>query len=358
MKSPQSTGLLDEPDDTYLKPESVQVTHDKHSKLGEGSFAKVYEGRYRGQPCAVKVFKESNMLKKVQNNGDSDDHDMVYLCNLKAPNIINIHGLWFDPHKERNALSLVMELCDISLHDYIAGHKAKKIQHMDKLKILHDVTNGMIYLHNEQIVHGDLRSPNILLVNTRSRVESSEEQPLITAKVADFDLARHVDPKTLTRYTTTFADEDYLPPEAIDESETTDKHTVRKHVRLALSVDVFCFGPLTIELACMEFPKPVAKVIRKKGQPVKVLDEIERREKYLKKIDFSERTYTDLIVKKCMADRPEERGSFLDLQVTIEAFQKKMRERPDQELLEEQQDKIYVSGYYEKKGYFLLCTQV
>ena len=60
-----------------------------------------------------------------------------------------------------------------------------------------------------------------------------------------------------------------------------------------------------------------------------------------KKIDFSERMYTDLIVTQCIADRPEERGSFLDLQLIIEAFQKKMKERPDHELLEEQQAKIF-----------------
>ena len=107
-------------------------------------------------------------------------------------------------------------------------------------------------------------------------------------------------------YITTFADEDYLPPEAIDEEKFKD----RKHVRLTFSVDVFCFGPLAIELACMEFPKPAVKVERKKGQVVKQRNEIERREKYLKKIDFSERMYTDLIVAQCMADKPEERGSF------------------------------------------------
>ena len=296
--------------------------------MGEGAFARVFEGRYRGQPCAVKVFKE-NVLK----NKD----DLAYLCGLKSPNIVKTHSLWIDPYKGRNALSLVMELCDISLHEYIKSRKATRIPKSDKLKILHDVTNAMMYLHNEHIVHGDLRSPNVLLVNTRSRVESGDEQPLITAKVADFDLARHVDPKTCTYYTTTFADEDYLPPEAIDEETFKEG----KHVRLTFSVDVFCFGPLAIELACMEFPKPMVKLERKKGQVVKVLYEIERREKYLKKINLSERMYTDLIVKQCMAERPEHRGSFLDLQLIIEAFQKKMTERPDHELLEEQQAKIF-----------------
>ena len=274
------------------------------------------------------MFKE-DVLKK-QNDIES------YLCGLSNPNIITIHGLWLDPYKDRSALSIVMEFCDTSLYNYIKSHKARGMPKRDKLKILHDVTNAMIYLHDEHIVHGDLRSPNVLLVNTRSRGESSDEQLQITAKVADFDLARHVDPENLTHYTTTIPDEDYLPPEAIDE----EKFKERKHVRLTFSVDVFCFGPLAIELACMEFPKPMAKVEHKKGRVMKVRDEIERRERYLKKIDFTERMYTDLIVAKGMADRPENRGSFLDLQLIIEAFQRKMQDRPDQELLEEQQAKI------------------
>ena len=319
----------------YLRPKSVEVLFQgKHQhKLGEGAFAKVFEGRYRGQPCAVKVFNE--YVLKIQK--DVDEHDMAYLCHLKSPNVVKTHGLWRDPYKDRIVLSLVMELCDTSLYEYIKSHKVRGIPKSDKLKILHDVTNAMIYLHDKHsIVHGDLRSPNVLLVNTRSRVESSEEQPLITAKVADFDLARHVDPETLTRYTTTFADEDYLPPEAIDEEKFKD----RKQVRLTFSVDVFCFGPLAIELACMEFPKPVPKVVRNKGQVVKVRDEIERRQEYLQKINFSERMYTDLIVKQCMADRPEQRRSFIDLQILIETFQKKMKDRPDHELLKEKQAKI------------------
>ena len=315
----------------YLDPKSVEVLfiRDNHQhKLGEGTFAKVFRGRYREQPCAVKVFKEDALKNK-----QVEEHDLAYLCDLKDANIVEIHGLWIDPHKDRKALSIVMELCDTSLYEYIKLHEASGIPKSDKLKILHDVTNAMIYLHREQIVHGDLRSPNVLLVNTLSMVEFSDEQPLITAKVADFDLARHVDPNSLAHDTANFADENYLPPEALDED--------RKHVRLTFSVDVFCFGPLAIELACMEFPKPVAKVERKKGQVVKVRDEIERRERYLKKIDFSERMYTDLIVTQCMTERPEERGSFLDLQLIIEAFQKKMQDRPDQELFEEQEAQIF-----------------
>ena len=33
-------------------------------KLGEGAFAKVFERRYRGQPCVVKVFREDVLINK------------------------------------------------------------------------------------------------------------------------------------------------------------------------------------------------------------------------------------------------------------------------------------------------------
>jgi chromosome segregation ATPase len=46
---------------------------------------------------------------------------------------------------------------------------------------------------------------------------------------------------------------------------------------------------------------------------------------------------TGLIIEQCLAERPEERGSFLDLQIIIESFQRKYNKHPDRELLEEKQ---------------------
>jgi chromosome segregation ATPase len=51
--------------------------------------------------------------------------------------------------------------------------------------------------------------------------------------------------------------------------------------------------------------------------------------------------YTDLIVKQCMAQNPEERGSFLELQAIIEGFRRQMDERPHHVLLVEQQETIF-----------------
>jgi myosin heavy subunit len=55
------------------------------------------------------------------------------------------------------------------------------------------------------------------------------------------------------------------------------------------------------------------------------------------KIKPAERMCTGLIIEQCLAERPEERGSFLDLQIIIESFQRKYNKHPDRELLEEKQ---------------------
>ena len=60
-----------------------------------------------------------------------------------------------------------MELCHTSLWKYLKEKKDKgeavPFSVHSKLEILRDVAAGMIYLHSEQIVHGDLIAVNILL---------------------------------------------------------------------------------------------------------------------------------------------------------------------------------------------------
>ena len=320
----------------FRHPSSFIIEKSRRGcKVGEGSYAKVYRGMYQGKSCAVKVFKEGVLKSEVYPKG-LDKKGILSVCSLKNPNIVHIYGLWNDPHKGRDALSIAMELCDCSLHEYIKGHRARGIPQEIKLKILHDITNGMIYLHSSKgMVHGNLRSSNVLLQNTKPSGNSANEQALLVAKLADVDFTQKIDPKSRVYYTDNFADEDYFPPEVFIEGNTIE----RKRACLTFSVDVFCFGPLAIELACMEYPIPALRVVRKKKKLL-IVDEIERRKKHLDKCKFPDRMYTELIVRRCMAQNPEERGSFLELQSIIEGFQRLMDDRPHLVLLEEQQETI------------------
>lgn len=56
-----------------------------------------------------------------------------------------------------------------------------------RLDMLRDIAAGMHYLHTRKppVIHGDLRSPNLLLDMTIDR-----EKPRFHVKIADFGLAR------------------------------------------------------------------------------------------------------------------------------------------------------------------------
>ena len=304
----------------YLLPQESVVISDRKghaNKLGEGSFAKVYRGEYNGKPCAVKVFKEDVLRKELAPDPGSTS-EVEMLSSVKHKNIVHMYGMWFDPHKGRATMSIVMELCDESLYDFIRRFKGKLVPKEQKLQIIQDIARGMMYLHGQNIVHGDLRSSNVLLCH-------SEDQTV--AKLADFDMARLLDPVTQHHFTTRFADEDYLPPEVFGHKEDKDP---KKWARLTTKVDVFCFGELVLEMGCETYPTPTRKFYGKQ-----MLTEQQRREKYLVKLKQSDKESLGSIVRKCLADAPESRPSFTEILLDVEGYLHMYGERPDLEVLQD-----------------------
>lgn len=304
-----------------LPPEAVTISKtDCQNKLGEGSYAKVYRGQYNGLPCAVKVFNKDCLKKELSDPGH--EFKLAYLKGMTHENVVQVYGLWITPHKGRGVTAIVMELCEDSLEGYINKHKGRIIAIEQKLQILNGVCKGMIFLHNEGIVHGDLRAPNILLV-------TSEDQ--IIAKVSDFSMSSYVDPQNLKHLTLRHTDEDYLPPEVFQEKHQSTPR--QKFACLTFKVDIFCFGTLALQLGCGEFPTPSNKVNKKGlGMPY-VRTEGERRLRYLKALKQSDKEVIDPIVRRCLADKPEDRPSFTDLHTTIETKLRRYKEQPDLQLL-------------------------
>ena len=301
---------------------TISKTDRHQNKLGEGSYAKVYRGQYKGLPCAVKVFSEDCLKKELSN--PEHEFDLAYLGDMNHENIVKVFGLWTDPHKGRNVNAIVMELCEDSLEGYIVRHKGKIASIDQKLQILNGVCKGMIFLHGEHIVHGDLRAPNILLVTL-------EDQ--IIAKVSDFGMSRYIDPQKCSHLTSRHTDEEYLPPEVyLGKHQRTPKQQV---ALLTFEVDIFCFGNVALQLGCGEFPTPLKKVDIKIIGTTTVRTEIERRAKFMKKLKHSDKEVIEPIVHRCLADKPEDRPTFTDLHANIEAKLKRYKEQPDLAMLQE-----------------------
>ena len=308
--------------DGYLSlPQNSVVIRDRTrhvNTLGESSFAKVYRGEYNGQPCAVKFLKQDKVEKELSPDLWSTSGIEV-LSKVQHTNVVKMYGICFDPHKDRAALSIVMELCDESLSDFIGRFKGKTFPTVKKLPILQDIARGMVYLHGQNIVHGDLRSSNVLLCH-------SEEQTV--AKIADFDMARFLDIDAQHHFTVRFTSEEYLPPEVFDHKEHNDQK--KKWARLTPKVDVFCFGELVLEMGCGTYPTPTGKF---RGR--EMLTELQRREKHLVRLKQSDKESLGSIIRKCLADAPEGRPSFTEILLEIEGYLHMYGERPDLEVLQD-----------------------
>ena len=307
-------------DPNFLPQDSVVISDRKRqaNKLGEGSFAKVYRGEYNGEPCAVKVFKE-DVLKKELTPDPGSTSQLDLLSGVKHKNIVQMYGMWLDPHKDRAAVAIVMELCNESLYEYIRKFKGKIVRKDKKLSVLQDIARGMVYLHERNIVHGDLRSSNILLCHCEGQM---------VAKLADFDMARLLDPDTQSHFTVRFTAEDYLPPEVFDHKEHKDPK--KKWARLTPEVDVFCFGEVVLEMGCGSYPTPTGKFHGREMQT-----ELQRREKYVVKLKQSDKESLGSIIRKCLADGPEGRPSFTEILVDVEGRLNKYAARPDLEMLQD-----------------------
>jgi serine/threonine protein kinase len=303
---------------------STSVKINSKSELGKGAFARVYVGRFldRDEECAIKVFNDKVLAEDVEK-------EFKRMHDLKHPNIVRVYGMIpaYKVSKGKNAFVIVMELCDMSLDQYIKERFRRGISKVKLLQILHDIASAMVYLHDQDMVHGDLRSPNVLI---------KESADSILAKVTDFGMTGCLN-EAGELMTTTFADAKYLPPEVFMNNMPG---CTKNWVKLSRKVDVFSYGPIAIELGCGEFPEPTAKAETKKKKVVRTFSEIQRRDKHIKKVKRVYSECIELIVKQCMQDRPEERASFSEILLTVEGFQHQCSTRPDSEWIDEKQHEI------------------
>jgi serine/threonine protein kinase len=159
--------------------------------LGRGSFATVSVGTYKKEYVAVKHLQQlvgmsARDLKLITK-------EAMIMQFADHPNILKLKGV---------ALAkglLVMELALCSLADYLhrgdalAAERAKSLRANlpvpdlpFKLTVIRDVSDAVRYLHSYDILHRDIKSPNVLLFWNASKGH-------VVAKVADVGLALAVE---------------------------------------------------------------------------------------------------------------------------------------------------------------------
>ena len=148
--------------------------------LGSGSFGCVYEAKNTlfGNTVAMKVIK-----KDKENELDEQEirNEIDILKQLSHPNIVKIYEFFIS----ENHYYIITEFCkEGELFSYIKNKYSER-----QLAVLfYQVFSGLWYLHDNKILHRDIKLENIMISKKEKDNESGEE--LFWVKIIDFGTAK------------------------------------------------------------------------------------------------------------------------------------------------------------------------
>ena len=109
-----------------------------------------------GKSCAIKMIKNSKNWTKSSYN------EAKTMVDLDHPNIVEIYEVCKSP----SYIYIIMELVNgEALESFLKEleRKGEKLDELSAYDLIRQMTAGLKYLHNQNIVHGDLHSGNVLL---------------------------------------------------------------------------------------------------------------------------------------------------------------------------------------------------
>ncbi|XP_044346512.1 uncharacterized protein [Triticum aestivum] len=203
--------LCDETAEPKALPLSLlqEITGDfsDEQEIGRGGFAVVYQGKLENRTVAVKRMSNTYMYEK------EFQREVQCLMIVKHKNVVRFLGYCADTQGSMEKYDGKFVMADVqqrllcfeylpkgSLHEYITD-SSSGLQWRDRYRIIKGVCQGLHHLHQQNIVHLDLKPANILLDDN------------FVAKIADFGLSRCFDEMQSRVITVKIGGTGYLAPE-------------------------------------------------------------------------------------------------------------------------------------------------
>ena len=185
-------------------------------------------GRWRGCNVAVKTFFDFLRVDVYLRRLEQE----ISICSqVHHPNVVSLLGVIT---QDDIPLRIVSELLEASLFDIIAA--GGRLSLREQVDVAMGCSSGICYLHGLGILHGDIRSTNVVVTS------------LMEAKICDLGAARFSEVSSLSAGPMSA---DYIAPERREPGEHNTK-----------AADVYSLGVTFIELMTGEQPAPRKRMVQ------------------------------------------------------------------------------------------------
>lgn len=240
----------------------------KDKCLGQGSFGTIYAATWGKLQCAVKLFNIPPPLgdRQTKRTNVPTFYEIIRpLCALSHPNLVKYFDLSSDHSSQFPVIAI--ESIQGNLTHYME-HVSEPLPLHVQLDISHDVAQALSYLHQKDIIHGNLSSTSVVLTKEGCAKVSDYEVLGLYPHVTVQQVGPHILP--------------YMPPEAFSVSPL---RTVK--------LDCFSWSVLALQLITKLFPSPSSQmqaVTDPRSLPIPLhlpVSEISRRKSHIDLVDHS-----------------------------------------------------------------------
>ena len=220
--------------------------YEKVKSIGRGAYGTVYLCRRITDGCLF-IIKQIPVEEMSREERQAAMNEVKVLSMLKHPNII----AYFDSFFEEKALMIVMEYAQGgTMYNFIEEREGKLLDEDEIIRLFVQIVLAIHHVHQQNILHRDLKTQNILLNKTRKVV-----------KIGDFGISKILSSKS--KANSVIGTPCYISPELCE-----GKPYNRKSDIWALGCVLYELSTLKKAFEASNLPALVLKIMKGSFNPI------------------------------------------------------------------------------------------